>query len=66
MIDHLRKGAESQCPLSCVRLASLEWTFRRLALDSDGWFIVYHGQFFLRAFQASNVFGVEVFDLSGK
>jgi hypothetical protein len=65
-IDDLRKSAESQCPLSRVRLASLEWTFGRLALDSYGWVINYYGRFRLQAFRASDSFGVEVFDLSGK
>jgi hypothetical protein len=68
VIDNLKKGAESQCPLSRVRLASLEWNFRRFALDSDGWYINYHGRFRLQAsaLQASNAFIVELFDLSGK
>ena len=65
-LDQLRAGAESQCPLSLVRLACVEWALARLGPDAPRCDIQYSGPFQLMAFGDSVALDVELFDLCGR
>jgi len=64
-LDQLRSGAGSQCPLSLVRLACVEWALARLGRDVPGCNIRYSGLFQLMVFGDSVALYVELFDLCG-
>lgn len=64
-LNQLRAGAESQCPLSLVRLACVEWALARLVPDATRCDIQYNGPFQLIVFGESVALYVELFDLCG-
>jgi len=63
--DQLRAGAESQSPLSHVRLACVEWALARLGSDAPRCDIQYSGPFRLNVFGDSVALYLELFDLFG-